>query len=111
MKLLAIGLLLTVGLSGAQDIRPGRYQLLGHGATVSCGTWTTEGQTGSVHHTREAWVLGFVSGAGYAARQTLHPTDADAILAYLDLKCAADPLASVSQVTTMLVVELIEKGR
>jgi hypothetical protein len=87
-------------LSGAQREN---YDVYGAG-TRSCGEWTS--RRGSVmRDVMLMWVLGFVSGAGFAGRE-LRRSDAKGIEAWLDRRCTADPLLPLSRATAELVDEL-----
>lgn len=65
--------------------------------TASCGAWT------SARRDREArgyeqWVLGFLSGIGYAADEEEDPlqgTDSDGVWAWMDNYCQANALAKI----------------
>lgn len=85
------------------------YTVYGFG-TQSCGRWTQERRSADqyVKLTRaglESWAMGFISGAGYAG-ETMRNSDADAMLAWMDNYCAANPLDYVSTAAEHLIQEL-----
>lgn len=74
------------------------YQLLGPGG-ASCGTWVADQRTApSMYHLDEAWVLGFLSGAGDIGGPDLDPLrglDAAAVAAWIDNYCQSHPLKKI----------------
>ena len=103
-SILAVALLIS---SAAEAAQPGKYNLLGTG-TVSCGSWTAWRQ----HDERgvrveallaEQWVLGFLSGIGYArafyGENPLNGLDADAVWTWMDNHCRANPLDDLAAST------------
>lgn len=74
---------------------------------TSCGGWTTA--TGQTREIFEWWVLGFVSGADYAAEKRLTPSDSKGIKAWVDKYCAEYPLVPIAKASIDLVKELQPK--
>jgi hypothetical protein len=74
--------------------------------TKSCGQWSAdlanEGASLTPRATDQAWVLGFVSGVGFAGSY-LPKTDSEAVTRWIDNYCAANPLANVNDAATELV--------
>ena len=82
-----------------------RQWMYGVGETETCGTWRADRHNlpGSADHSAvDAWIVGFVSGAGFSSGspaplpQTL---TTDAILDAVDRECAQDPSAQVADAT------------
>jgi hypothetical protein len=95
MAILAVAAL----ISSAEAVQPGNYNLLGTG-TISCGSWT------ALRRERQAslpeqWILGFLSGVGYEGLDRgdnpLNGVDADAVWAWMDNYCQANPLDGVAK--------------
>ena len=57
------------------------------------------------HYVLGSWVLGWVSAAGYYGAHLRH-TDADAISAWVDNYCRANPLNQIKDAADSLVDEL-----
>jgi hypothetical protein len=84
-------------ISSAEAAQPGNYNLLGSG-TISCGTWTVWRRVGRAS-LPEQWILGFLSGVGYeggGGDNPLNGVDADAVWAWMDNYCRANPLDHVA---------------
>jgi hypothetical protein len=96
----AFGLLVGSIIGSAQA----QYVVYGFG-TQSCGAWSSAGTAAAKLNStvrdliprfeNEAWVAGFVSGAGYESRM-LRKTDSAGIVAWMDTYCAAHPLDAIS---------------
>jgi hypothetical protein len=85
-------------ISSAEAAQPGYYNLVGMG-TISCGTWTALRRQGRAQ-LPEQWILGFLSGVGYESGGRSNPlngVDADAVWAWMDNYCHANPLVSISK--------------
>jgi hypothetical protein len=102
---IAVGLLCVGAGATGQDLN--QYMIFGHG-TVSCGTWMAERGT-MKKYSMESWVLGFVSGAGFAGQKPLRNTDPNGIFAYIDTKCASDPLLNLAGAAGSLVASLAKQ--
>jgi hypothetical protein len=84
--------------------------IIGQG-TASCGTWT------SARRDREAlcyeqWVVGFLSGIGYMGLigggenyDPLQRMDADAVWAFVDNYCQANPLKTIKWAAVNFLLE------
>jgi hypothetical protein len=91
----------------------GKYTVYGHG-TQSCGAWSAAGTAvrdrdplgASKRYEQEAWILGFISGAGYANASVLRKTDSSGTVAWMDTYCAAHPLDSIGTAAEKLFNEL-----
>jgi hypothetical protein len=95
MAILAAALL----TSSAEAAQPGNYNLIGTG-TISCGAWTAARREKQAW-LAEQWVLGFLSGVGYASgtltgQNPLNGVDADGVWAWIDNYCKANPLDGVA---------------
>ncbi len=78
----------------------GEYHIIG-GSNVSCGTWTTaraDGRREVEWHIYEAWMLGFLSGVGFAGagHDPLRDVDRGAVTAWIDNYCHAHPLKKLN---------------
>lgn len=100
-------LLLGAGLGSARQIA---YE----NGSKSCANWTKE-KTGRVEGgffwpdaINNAWIKGFISGAGYATRAEFRKTDAE-LVSWMDAYCTAHPLESISDAARNLVNELSAK--
>jgi hypothetical protein len=88
-----------------------KYRTYGVG-TQSCGYWTKNVQPrGDDYFIVMAWVLGFVSGVGYAGDDILQLTDADALESFVTNYCLAHPLDHVSAASRALVGELARRAQ
>lgn len=77
------------------------YTVYGQG-TDSCGEWRSA-RTSPAHQLHLIWVLGFMSGVGWAAPRGFRDVDNGAIDAWLDDYCASRPLAQLSTAAAALV--------
>jgi hypothetical protein len=85
-------------ISSAEAAQPGKYNLIGSG-TISCGTWTASRREGRAL-LPEQWILGFLSGIGYESEggdNPLNGVDANAVWAWMDNYCRANPLDDVAK--------------
>jgi hypothetical protein len=85
-------------ISSAEAAQLGNYNLLGSG-TISCGTWTALRRQGQAS-LPEQWILGFLSGVGYEGGGRDNPlsgVDADAVWAWMDNYCHANPLDHIAE--------------
>ena len=98
-------LLFFVGcMSGAALARQG-YTIYGHGNS-SCGEWLAERKKdgwGTI--VKEAWVIGFVSGAGYTG-PPMKQSDTAGLLAFMDQHCTSHPLEKMEAGARALVNRL-----
>ena len=101
MVVVAIGCVL---IGYALGFTQGKFTTYGQG-NESCGEWTAQNKVRRDTH-QFTWVVGFVSGAGFASTRTQKPTDSSGIAAWIDTYCAANPLDSIAKASGNLVVEL-----
>lgn len=89
-------------LSAGQDIPTFKS----YGSGQSCGALLAA--TGQERERLDFWMLGFVSGAGYARMRSapLTPTDPDGISAWVQRYCADHPLDGMTRAAVLLVQEL-----
>jgi hypothetical protein len=83
-------------MTGAAEAQPGSFQPSG-AAAMSCGAWTAaRRENNPLSWMSEQWVLGFLSGVGYAASQggldPLRGVDDQAVWAWVDNYCRDHPL-------------------
>jgi hypothetical protein len=78
------------------------YTVYGAG-TQSCGKWMAE-KNPLVHGNVDSWVLGYVTALGGVA--SARTTDSQAIIAWVENFCRANPLTGVHEAAAALVVEL-----
>lgn len=76
------------------------YVMIGAGVD-SCGTWTADRRSPNSAAALQdgQWVLGFLSGIGYEGRDDVDPLqglDAQAVWAWTDNYCRAEPLLNIS---------------
>jgi len=85
-------------LADAAEKLPGDYTAIGLGG-ASCGTWTSRRRLEGIRRTGyEQWVLGFLSGIGYASvKDPLNDMDMDGVLAWIDNYCQAHPIAAIGE--------------
>ena len=97
----------------AQAADPGQSTPpMSYGAGVkSCGTWLADRrENGVMAAVDTAWLLGWVSAAGYYdARGNLRHTDSDAIAAWVDKFCREHPLDDISIAAAQLVETLAKQ--
>ncbi len=80
--------------------------------TKSCGSWTRERSTEVMSPLRvnmEAWILGFLTGAGWMEQLELGEGDAEGKFAWIDNYCKAKPLDSIDSAAAGLVAVLALK--
>lgn len=107
--LAVLAVLAPMNLGAQIQIKPGEYKVYGHGA-ASCGTWIQRQREGGVSsNSTKAWIVGFVSGAGYVAAPSLGVTDSDGVAAFVDKYCAENPLKTIANATEELVDTLQRK--
>jgi hypothetical protein len=80
------------------------YKAYGQG-NESCAEWTEQSKRRRDTHLF-TWVVGFVSGAGFASARTLRTTDSAGIAAWMDTYCTANPLDSIANAAGRLVINL-----
>jgi hypothetical protein len=74
------------------------FKAIGAGNS-SCGTWVADRQgNGALAHQDVSWVLGFLSGLGYAGpHDPLHGLDANAVTVWVDNYCHDHPLEEIAK--------------
>ena len=76
----------------------------------SCGAWTAARSSGGAASTREAWVLGFLSGYNRFSMQSdgavADAAGIEGVKAWIDNYCRANPLDSLTRATFALIREL-----
>lgn len=87
----------------AQSSRP--RTLYGPG-TRSCGAWTADRKTESAWLGQANWLTGVVSAANMFAEQPPRETDSQAIAAWIDNYCSANPLSGLSDAVGGLLTAL-----
>jgi hypothetical protein len=92
MRFFLLLMALTAGLITGRPAEG--YSLIGLGVS-SCGAWTAARRNQRAFG-YEQWVLGFLSGTGFAQGQfgndPLNNTDADGVWGWLDIYCLGHPL-------------------
>ena len=74
---------------------------------VSCGAWTADTSNVGLRNSRTAWVLGFISRAAFEhTGDILEPTDALAVMAWVDKYCRENPLDRLGRAAGALETEL-----
>jgi len=93
-----------------------RQWMYGVGETETCGTWRANRASlpGAGDHSNvDAWIVGFVSGAGLSSGSPPpppHTLTIDGILEAVDRECAQDPSAKVADATAKaFLVRLSQK--
>lgn len=79
---------------------------------VSCGTLTSS--SGLQKEAYKAWLMGFVSGAGYGysmSGTTLAETDYNGGAAWIEKYCSENPLDEITSAAIALVKELAARRR
>jgi hypothetical protein len=100
MRIVVAGLvIIATGLCEAPPAAA--YKLIGAGVD-SCGTWTADRRLPQSFAAAqdEQWVLGFLAGIGFVGQGGDNPLDgldADAVWAWFDNYCQANPLLHISQ--------------
>jgi hypothetical protein len=102
-----LGAVLSVGLvAGSAGDAWAKVQILGPGAGTSCGTWL-EDRDANRAGVDESWILGFLSGIGYALGERgidpLHDTDHNGVTAWIDNYCRGHPIDLISAAAAALV--------
>lgn len=75
------------------------YMLIGAGVS-SCGAWTADRRNrGASEIADTEWVLGFLSGIGYAGENMnpLEKMDSDGVGAWIDNYCSSRPINTIVQ--------------
>jgi len=103
---IALALLATSIVFAQQGPSTG-FQSYGFG-TFSCENWLTArgGPDGLQKTSNTAWVLGFVSGAGWAGPGPLKTADVDTIESWMDNYCRDHRLDAITIASEALVLEL-----
>jgi hypothetical protein len=83
-------------MTGEAEAQPGSFQPSG-AASMSCGAWTAaRHENKPLSWMSEQWVLGFLTGVGYAANQygidSLNGVDDQGVWAWVDNYCRDHPL-------------------
>ena len=99
--LVSIGCLL---LGGAFGVAQRKFLVYGEGNS-SCGEWTSKRNLAA----NAAWLVGFVSGAGFVSPAPFKKTDTAGLEAWMDTYCAEHPLVSIADAAGKLVDELSAK--
>jgi hypothetical protein len=76
----------------------------------SCGSWTKDSNNSPVHHQREGWLLGFVSGYNWYAEDRSEDIkineDGSAFISWVDNYCSVRPLDPLVMAAKHLIEEL-----
>ena len=96
---LTVGVIVAAWLGGASQASA--YNLIGAGADF-CGRWTADRRLPQNHAAAqdEQWALGFLSGIGYVGQKGDNPLDgldAQAVFAWFDNYCQANPLLNIGR--------------
>ena len=94
------GLLLAAGPAAA-------YDALGMG-TGSCSNWVKDrlAPDSAESYADESWVMGFLSGVGFVAKDganPLHGVETDAVLSWIDRYCRAHLFDSIAKAAAAFV--------
>ena len=97
MKIILGLLVAAAGLVGVNDARAFTMSGAGH---ASCGTWVADRRhpDSPVAYMDVEWMLGFLSGVGYAGPPTADPLgglDGNAVATWIDNYCQAHPLEKI----------------
>jgi hypothetical protein len=90
-------------------------RIFGHGLS-SCGKWTDVRRSQSPDNIAHAsWAIGYLSGinqviSAYEKKDILIRQDAQALLAWLDNYCRANPLETVGKALDLLTDELVKRA-
>jgi hypothetical protein len=103
----ATAMIVSLSLGYAVGLAQGSYGVYGQG-NQSCGRWTDQ-NSGKRDSHLYTWVVGFVSGAGFASADRLRQTDSDGIAAWIDRYCSAHPLDAIAKASGALVEELTKR--
>ena len=101
--ILLLGLITTLLSSTTQAEDYKSYGL----HSVSCGSWTQERKE-KINTPSEAWILGFISGAGWAGRNMAY-TDIDAVFGWIDHYCKENPLDNLIDAAEGIIATLEAK--
>lgn len=92
---------------GADGLQRGLYYTYGVGRHLSCPEWVEKDEAGYAHSGVYAnWMLGFLSGVGYAGVDIKH-TDYDQKIDWLTKYCKENPLDDYYTAVTALIRELL----
>jgi len=106
MERLILPLALTTALLSTASHADYDYMIYGYPDT-SCGTWTTERDKDSSEGWQlESWILGWISGAGWAGDTELKNTDSQALIQWINNYCQENPLDELIDGVKALTVEL-----
>lgn len=110
MKRLGLVAIVVLGLLFQQSSIAGqRDKYMSYGVfETSCGTFTSS--RGTQRAELEAWVLGFVSGAGYAG-PSMAFTDNQGVRVWINTYCSERPIERLLVAATTLTVELQNRAR
>ena len=117
LRWLLLAVLPAVVLPAGSAVAASSYKAIGSG-NLSCGSWTsarTQVQGGGdqsakwLELTYSDWVLGFLSGVGYAGaannQDPVQGLDAKAVEAWLDQYCQTHPLKDLADAAVAFVDE------
>lgn len=98
MKIVLACLVMCYGL--AMETRPAEACRLMGAGTISCGKWTTDRRDpkSTLALLDASWVVGFLSGIGWVGQNgddPLRGLDGEAVWAWIDNYCKANPLDSL----------------
>ena len=84
------------------------FHIIGPGLS-SCGTWVANrgGHSSSGAGIYESWVVGFLSGIGFVndhGADPLNGVDAEAVWAWVDNYCGANPLDTIEKATIQFYI-------
>lgn len=100
MRIVLACLVVVIGIISGLGAAAAYHQI---GAGIdSCGTWTADRSNprGVAALQDEQWVVGFLSGVGFVNQDGDDPligVDAEAVWAWIDNYCHANPLASIAR--------------
>jgi hypothetical protein len=94
-------LLITGSPASSED----SVMVIGQGAS-SCGAWTKSRDDYVTHHYQLQWVLGFISAMNWQnTEKQARFADTDAVAAFIDNYCAANPLKGMVGAAASVVQE------
>lgn len=111
--LLALGLAASATIPQAAAAEKPLVATFGFPGAQSCGTWTASRTNPAANDLRdeilEGWVMGFVTGHNFyneSASMTGYGVSPDALFAWVDNYCAANPLENIITAAAELVKAL-----